>query len=73
VTFVILTVTSVAAVGTFCAVCIGLAAATNSRGGSEISLYIMFAGVAALVVTVVLVRLFAKWARNRYRRDIGEE
>ena len=56
---VILVVVSVAAVGTFCAVC--LSAGTESA--------IPTAGLVAAVVTVLILFLLARWIRARWRRD----
>lgn len=69
VTLVIVVVTTVAAVGTFCAVCIGVASATDMRE-SEIGGLVIVSIFLALVVTGLLLWAFSKWVRNRYRRDI---
>jgi hypothetical protein len=61
VTNVILVVVLVAAVGTFCAVCLG--------AGSEaaIPFALLIGGGAGIAVIVLL----SKWVRSRYRRDIA--
>jgi hypothetical protein len=61
---VILAVVGVAAVGSFCAVCLGSAA--TLRGNSPF----IVAAMAALTVTVGMLALMFKWVRARYRRDI---
>jgi hypothetical protein len=63
VTNVIMVVVLVAAVGTFCAVCLG--------AGSEaaIPFALLIAGTTSIVVLVLLF----KWVRHRYRRDVEVE
>ncbi|MAT68434.1 MAG: hypothetical protein CMJ58_02820 [Planctomycetaceae bacterium] len=68
---VIMSVVSVAAVGSFCGVCLGLAAATNPND-TFMPILMLFSGAVALVVSVLLLRLFAGWIRRRYRRDVEE-
>jgi hypothetical protein len=61
---VILTVVGVAAVGTFCAVCLGTVAVLDE--GAMVA-----AGLVALFVTISLVVLMYRWVRKRYQRDIS--
>ena len=65
---VILAVVCVAAVGSFCGVCLGLAAATGSERMWPI--FMLFSGAVSLVVSVWLIRQFSKWVAARYRRDV---
>jgi hypothetical protein len=71
VTSVICVVLAAASVGTFCAVCLGLAAAGG--GASTMDGLIVFSGLVAFVVTGLLGVLMFKWVRRRYLRDVGEE
>jgi hypothetical protein len=75
VTLVVVTVTAVAAVGTFCGLCLGMY--SMSGGGRNADYYAIpmmaVAGIVTLIVLIGLGRLFAKWVRNRYRRDVGEK
>lgn len=63
---VIAAVVTVAAIGTFCAVCLGIAASAPGSDEAAIS----FALLAAAVVTILLLVLMFRWVRARYRRDI---
>jgi hypothetical protein len=65
---VVLVVAAVASIGTFCAVCLGVASASNDRG--DMSFAFVIAGFAALLTTLVAVRFLARWIRRRYQRDI---
>jgi hypothetical protein len=62
---VILAVVGVAAIGSFCAVCIGTAGALNDNSA------LVVAGVSALTVAAGLLALMFNWVRARYRRDIS--
>jgi hypothetical protein len=73
VSLVIVTVTTVAAVGTFCGLCLGMYEMYGDRRNAEdnVILMMVIAGSVTLLVLIGLGYLFAKWVRNRYRRDIG--
>jgi len=62
---VILAVVIVSAVGTFCAVCLGIA---GTRGPDDAVIW--FAILAAAFATILLLVLMFRWVRARYRRDI---
>ena len=64
VTTLIVCVVTVAAVATFCFVC--LAGASAGGGGGAFVL----AGVATLIAVLAVVYSFSKWIRARWRRDI---
>ncbi len=61
---VILAVVGVAAVGSFCAVCLGTVAVLNEGA-------IVAAGLTGITVTILFLVLMVRWVRARYRRDIS--
>ena len=71
---VILTIVAVASVGTFCGVCLGMAAASNTSHNNEGMLWVFFvvAGLAATVATLSALYHIQRWVRVRYRRDVGD-
>jgi hypothetical protein len=72
VTLVILVVTTVAAVGTFCGLCLGMYTMSDRRDQNA-GIQMVISGAVTLVVLIAIGRLMAKWVRIRYRRDIGED
>lgn len=67
VTFVILTVVGVTAFGTFCLACFGTYATTES-----IEVAVLVSGVLSLALIIPLCWSCWKWARRRWKRDVGE-
>jgi len=63
---VILAVVTVSAIGTFCAVCLGIAESTPGPDEAAIPFAILAAALAAILLLVLMFR----WVRARYRRDI---
>lgn len=61
VTTVVLTVVAVAAVGTFCAVCL------TARTEAAIPFALLIGGGAGIAILVLMIR----WVRHRYRRDVA--
>ncbi|HEX6963828.1 MAG TPA: hypothetical protein VF175_18315 [Lacipirellula sp.] len=61
---VIVAVVGFAAIGTFCAVCLGTVGALDEAS-------MVVAGISALVITVALLVVMVRWVRSRYRRDIS--
>lgn len=67
VTWIILAVVGVAALGTFCFTCMGVYDLTDDEGLSY-----LVSGSLATLVTGLLGFLFFKWVRRRWRRDMGQ-
>lgn len=68
VTAVIVSVVTVATVGTFCATCLGLYAASQ-HSDKLVGPFMIAAGSVAITVFGILIWLFTKWIRARWRRD----
>lgn len=64
VTWLILTVVGIAAVGTFCFTCMGINSITRDD-----NVAVLVAGLTTLAVVLLLCYLFSKWVRSRWRRD----
>ncbi len=67
VTFVILTLVGITAFGAFCAVCFGAYSSTEN-----IEIAVLVSGVVTLAVLIPVCRKLWKWAKRRWKRDIGE-
>lgn len=66
-------VVTVATLGTFCGVTVGLASATGENTDWFFIAVPLVAGGATLVVGGLMLRVVNKWMRGRDRRDFGKE
>lgn len=63
---IVMAVVTIASVGTFCGVCLGLYQVNPRASESEL----IIACIAGLVAGGVVLALLARWIRSRWRRDI---
>ena len=66
---VIVVIVSLASVGTFCAVCLGIALTTANGNIADGPIPIAISVITAIVATIFVVTLSNRWIRARWRRD----
>lgn len=63
------TIVTVASVGTFCAVCLGVVSSANNQSMASAEVAIPVAGLAAVGATVLVILFMARLIRARWRWD----